>query len=93
MYINLKYSVYALGLLRNLPVLFERTGNDAIINYHIIGGYRHMARIMYDRYLTDADCSVNITNADTEYLATTVPESFINPPHQNEILKHWRKKF
>lgn len=93
MYINLKYSVYALGLLRNLPVLFERKGNDAIINYHIIGGYRHMARIMYDRYLTDADCSVNITNADTEYLATTVPESFINPPIKMRFLSTGGKSF
>ena len=52
-----------------------------------------MARIMYDRYLTDADCSVNITNADTEYLTTTVPESFINPPIKMRFLSTGGKSF
>ena len=52
-----------------------------------------MARIMYDRYLTDADCSVNITNADTEYLTTTAPESFINPPIKMRFLSTGGKSF
>lgn len=52
-----------------------------------------MARIMYDRYLTDADCSVDITNADTEYLTTTVPESFTNPPIKMRFLNTGEKSF
>lgn len=52
-----------------------------------------MAVITYDRYLTDADCSVDITNADTEYLATTVPESFINPPIKMKFLNTGGKSF
>lgn len=52
-----------------------------------------MARIMYDRYLTDADCSIDITNADTEYLTTTVPESFINPPIKMRFLNTGEKSF
>lgn len=39
-----------------------------------------MARIRYDRYLLDEDQLVTITNADTDYLTKTVPESFTNPP-------------
>jgi len=52
-----------------------------------------MAVITYDRYLTDSDCSVNITNADTEYLTTTVPESFINPPIKMNFLNTGEKSF
>lgn len=52
-----------------------------------------MARIMYDRYLTDIDCSIDITNADTEYLTSTVPESFINPPIKMNFLNTGETSF
>lgn len=45
-----------------------------------------MARIEYDCYLCGGDSLVTITNADTDGLATTAPESFTRPPMKMEFL-------
>lgn len=52
-----------------------------------------MARIRYDQYLYDADYLYTITNADTEYLTNTVPESFTNPPIKLRFLNTGDKNF
>lgn len=45
-----------------------------------------MAKIIYERFLLLPDSIVTITNADTDYLTTTTPESFINPPIKMRFL-------